>query len=162
MSVTHMELSEAAKPTPQRAQSRRRWQRLTGGGSGCWKQQIPGREWQSAHCCPVACKKQKLRVEAKQPVPKHTGAGEGWHWLWGGGLRLKGFAWTSDGHTLPFNTWEPPSLVPPHCLQEQGFFSPLPPTPWSAREESIVPQPSTSLCFQSHHRVKPETGDFCT
>lgn len=61
-----MKLPEAAEPTPQRAQSWRRRQWLTGGGNGHWQQQGPAREWQSAHCCPVSCKKQKLRVGAKQ------------------------------------------------------------------------------------------------
>lgn len=52
--------------THPRGSPRRRWQWLTGGGSARWRQQVPGREWHSARCCPISCKKHKLRVGIKQ------------------------------------------------------------------------------------------------
>lgn len=56
--VTRMKLSSYIHPTNCSRKSKvRRQQQLTGGGHGRWKQQGPGREWQSVHCCSVACNK---------------------------------------------------------------------------------------------------------
>lgn len=131
---------------PQRG-PRRRWQWLTGRGSARWKQQVPGREWHSARCCPVSCKKHKLRVGIKQcPSIQEqcdTGAEASISRGLSGPLMATPYSWIHESH----------HHYPSYCLYtSKVFLPPLPPTPWNARQERIVPQLSTSLCPQSHPR----------